>query len=91
MKLEFAQPNPKISVVKRWAKPLRDALVACGKWAAKKGDKAADAAATAFGKVLGTAVATGVVGLILNQCFPSVHNAFDAIINWLEIAAKTVL
>jgi hypothetical protein len=87
LKLEFGQPNPRISVVKHWAAPLRDTLIACSRWAGKKLDKAADAAAAA----VGTALGVGLGGLILNQSFPSLHNAFDAIINWLEIAAKTIL
>ena len=35
LKLEFGQGSPRISAVKRWAAPLRNALVACGKWAAR--------------------------------------------------------
>jgi|HubBroStandDraft_6_1064221.scaffolds.fasta_scaffold164661_3 hypothetical protein len=80
LKVEFGQQNPNIATVKRWAAPLRNALIQCGKWAAKKADKAVDAAMT----VLGTAAG----GLILSQCFPSLHSAFEAIIQWLEIAAK---
>jgi hypothetical protein len=90
LQLEFAQPNPKISEVKRWATPIRDALIACGKWSAQKLDKAVDATATAIGTAVGTTLGVGLTAIILNQCFPSLHNAFDAIINWLEIAAKTV-
>jgi hypothetical protein len=87
LKLEFSQPNPKISVVMLCAAPLRAALIACGKWTAKKLDKAADAAAIA----IGTTIGAGIAGIILHQCFPSLHNAFDAIINWLDIAAKTLI
>jgi hypothetical protein len=46
LKSEFAKPNPAITFIQRWTKPLRDALVAIGKWGAKKLDKAADAAVT---------------------------------------------
>lgn len=82
LKRELGQQNPTISAIKRWATPLRNALMQCGKWAAKKADKAADAAMTVLG--------TGAGGFLLDRCFPSLHNAFEAIINWLEIAAKTL-
>jgi hypothetical protein len=82
LKVEFGQQNPRISAIKKWATPLRNALMLCGKWAAKKADKAVDAAMTVLG--------TGAGGFLLDQCFPSLHNAFEAIINWLEIAAKTL-
>jgi hypothetical protein len=47
-----------------------------------------DAAATAVGKSVGTVLGTGITAVVLTQIFPSLHNAFDAIIKWLEIAAK---
>jgi hypothetical protein len=66
----------------RGQKPLRDALVAAGKWIGQKIDKAVDAAMKPIGVAVGTYVAT--------QLFPPIHHAFDAIINWLELAAKTL-
>jgi hypothetical protein len=82
LKLEFGKPNPKISIIKRWAAPLRNALILCGKWTGKKLDKGADATIKVVGAGIGT--------FILGQCFPSLHNVFSAIIDWLEIAAKSV-
>jgi hypothetical protein len=37
LKLEFRRHKPTIAKIKQWAKPLRDALVVAGKWAAQKG------------------------------------------------------
>lgn len=82
LKLEFQQFNPTIAKIKQWAKPLRDVLVVAGKWAAKKADKAVDAAMVAIG--------TGVGGYALTQLFPPIHDAFNAVINWLEIAARSL-
>jgi hypothetical protein len=78
LKLELAKANPAIGVVKRWARPLRDALIASTKWAAKKIDKGVDAAM----KVLGAAFATW----LLSEFVPAVHNAIGAVIEWLEIS-----
>jgi hypothetical protein len=82
LKVEFGKQSPAISFVKKWAKPLRDALIACGKWGANKLDKGADAAV----KVIGGGVGTWM----LSQCIPGLHNAFSAIVDWLETAAKTI-
>lgn len=82
LKLEFYKPNPAIAKIKRWAKPLRDALVVASKWAARKADRAVDAAMTPIGAGSGT--------YVLTQLFPPIHDAFSAIIEWLEIAAKTL-
>jgi hypothetical protein len=82
LKLEFHQLNPTIAKIKQWAKPLRDALVVAGKWAAQKADKAVDAATVAIG--------TGGGTYVLTQLFPPIHDAFDSVINWLEIAAKSL-
>jgi hypothetical protein len=83
LRAEFAKPNPAISSVKRWAEPLRNALIASGKWGLKKLDKVASGAATAIGA---TAVAW------LGQHYsPALHEAFNAITHWLHIAANTVL
>jgi hypothetical protein len=83
LKLEFHKPNPVIAKIKQWATPLRDALVVAGKWAAQKGDKGVDAAVTTIGAGGGTYVIT--------QLFPPIRDAFSAIIEWLEIAAKTLI
>ena len=82
LKLEFKTQSPAIATIKKWAKRLRDVLVVAGKWAGKKLDKAVDSAMTVIG--------TGVGGYVLSQYVPPIHHAFEAIINWLEIAAKTI-
>jgi hypothetical protein len=82
LKLEFQQPKPVVAKIKQWAKPLRDALVAAGRWAAQKADKAVDAAMKPIG--------TGLGAYVLDQYVPPIHHAFQAIIDWLEIAAKTL-
>jgi len=82
LRAEFQKPNPIIAFIKKWAKPLRDALVAAGRWLSKKLDKAADEAMKPIGLAAGTFAAT--------QLFPPIHHAFDAIIAWLELAAKTI-
>lgn len=82
LKAEFQRPNPVIANIKRWAAPLRDALVVAGKWAARKADAAVDAAV----KVIGTGTGTYAVA----QVFPPLRDAFDAIIKWLEIAARSI-
>lgn len=82
LKVEFQKQSPAIVFVKKWAKPLRDALIAAGKWAGKKIDKAVDEAVKPMGLAGGTFVAT--------QLFPPIQHAFDAIIKWLELAAKAV-
>ncbi|KRP85079.1 hypothetical protein AOQ72_04975 [Bradyrhizobium yuanmingense] len=82
LKIEFRVERPAIPTVKKYAKRLRDVLVAAAKWAGKKADKAADAAAAVIG--------TGGGGYILSQYVPPVHHAFEAIIKWLEVAAKSL-
>ena len=82
LKIEFKTQDPAIGTIKKWAKKLRDVLVVAGKWAGKKLDKAVDSAMTVIG--------TGVGSYVLSQYVPPVRHAFDAIINWLEIAAKTI-
>jgi hypothetical protein len=82
LRAEFSKPNPAISLVKRWAQPLRDAVIASGTWAARKLDKAIDAAAT----VGGGGIAVGI-GAHYSE---SLHSALDAVIKWLEIAARHV-
>ena len=56
LKLELQQPKPVVAKIKQWAKPLRDALVAAGRWAAQKADKAVDAAMKPIGTGLGAYV-----------------------------------
>jgi hypothetical protein len=54
----------------------------CEKWATQRADKAVDAAMVAIG--------TGVGTYVLTQLFSPLHDAFNAVINWLEIAAKSL-
>lgn len=82
LKAEFQKQNPLIAFIKKWAKPLRDALVAAAKWAGRKIDKAVDEAVKPLGIAAGTFVAT--------QLFPPIHHVFDAVITWLELAAKAI-
>ena len=82
LQLEFGKSSPDISFVKRSARALRQALIASGKWVGRKLDKAVDAAMTAAGGT--AAIAIGA------QYSESLRKAFDAIIAWLEIAARTV-
>lgn len=79
---ELAKTTPSISSVKRWATPLRNAVIISSKWAWKKIDKGVDAAATAAG--------AGGIAWIGAHYSNSLRNAFEAIVNWLEIAAKTL-
>jgi hypothetical protein len=79
---ELAKPNPAISVVKRWATPLRDALIACAKWGLNKIDGAIDAGLKA-GAIAG-------IGWLATQYSEPLHKAFDAVLAWLDIAAKTL-
>lgn len=83
---ELAKPNPDIALVKRWATPLRDALVATAKWSAKKIDIALDEAA----KTAGQAIGVGVVSIVGLHYYPAMVTAFEAVTNWLEIAAKAL-
>ena len=82
LKAEFQSASPVIASVKKWAKPLRDALLAAGRWAGKKIDKAVDEAMKPVGLGIGT--------YATSQLFPPIHHAFDAIINWLALAARTI-
>jgi hypothetical protein len=79
---ELAKPNPSIAVVKRWATPLRDAFIACINWGLKKIDGAIDAGLKAV-------VTAGVLWLVAQYSEP-LHKAFDAVLAWLNIAAKTL-
>ena len=81
LRAEFGKPDPAINFVKLWAKPLRDALIASGKWGARKFDKSVDAGM----KVVGA----GIGAWLLSQYGGPLHNAFNAIIEWLRIAANT--
>ncbi len=82
LQTEFSKPNPAIQFVKRWAEPLRKALIANAKWGAKKLDKAVDAA---------MAVGGGSVAVAIGAHYSEpLHKAFDAIIKWLEIVAHTI-
>src|SRR5262249_35005681 len=56
LRAEFANPEPRIHWVKRWAGALRDAVIASGKWVAKKIDKAVDAAMTTVGVAVAAAI-----------------------------------
>lgn len=82
LRAEFAKPNPAIQLVKRWAEPLRNALIACSKWTARKVDKAVDAAATIAGGSAAVALGT--------HYSEALRNAFEAVVKWLEIVARHV-
>jgi hypothetical protein len=73
---ELAKPQPAIALVKRWATPLRDVLITSSKWGLKKLDKVVDA------------VITGGVLWLAAQHSEQLQKAFDAIVSWLDIAAK---
>ncbi len=74
---ELAKPEPTISLVKRWATPLRNALIASSKWGLKKIDKVVD-----------VFIAGGVMWL--TQHGDQLQKAFDAVVAWLDIAAKSL-
>lgn len=82
LKLEFKARSPAIATIKKWANRLRDVLVVAGKWVGKKLDKVVDSAMTVIG--------TGGGGYVLSQYVPPIRHAFETIINWLDIAAKTL-
>jgi hypothetical protein len=86
LSMELAKPNPDIGLVKRWTTPLRDALIATAKWSGKKIDIALDEAAKTAGKAIGV----GVVSIVGLHYYPAMVTAFEAVANWLEIAAKTL-
>jgi hypothetical protein len=73
---ELAKPQPAIALVKRRATPLRDVLITSSKWGLKKLDKVVDA------------VITGGVLWLAAQHSEQLRKAFDAIVAWLDIAAK---
>lgn len=78
---ELQKPNPEIALVKRWATPLRDAVIATATWSWKKLDGAVSAVFN-VGAVAGA-------GWLYNH--PEyIQIAFDAIVSWLDIAAKTL-
>jgi hypothetical protein len=79
---ELAKSNPVISLVKRWATPLRNAVIASVKWTGEKMDTGLDAGVKA-------AATTTVAGIAAHYCDPLRH-AFEAVVSWLEIAAKTL-
>jgi hypothetical protein len=79
---ELAKATPSISLVKQWTIPLRNAVIVSSKWAWKKIDKGLDAAAATAG--------IGAITWIGAHYSDSLHNAFEALVNWLEIAAKTL-
>jgi hypothetical protein len=74
---------PELSAELAKATPLRTAVIASSKWGWKKIDKGLDAAVVAAG--------TGVVVWIGAHYSGALHNAFEAVVNWLEIAAKPLL
>lgn len=94
LRLELEKPTPSISLVKRWAAPLRSALIATSSWATKKLDKTVDAAAEGFGKAfgstLGKAAGVGIIAIVGSKVFPELNHAFDSVAQWLSIAAKTI-
>ncbi|MBS0533649.1 MAG: hypothetical protein JSR72_06295 [Proteobacteria bacterium] len=83
LRKEITSSAPEIGRIKQWATPLRDGLVAIMKYVAQKADKAVDAAVKA--------TAVGAVTMIGLRYSEQLERAFDAVVSWLEIAAKTVL
>jgi hypothetical protein len=79
---ELAKANPAIALVKHWATPLREALIASTRWGLKKIDGAIDAGLKA-GAVAG-------VGWLAAQYSEPLHKAFDAVVAWLDTAAKSL-
>ena len=82
LRVEFTKPEPEIPVVKRWTHVLRDAVIASGKWLARKVDAAVDTAVKA-------AVAAAVVTVGAQYREP-LTKALNAVIEWLMMAARTV-
>jgi hypothetical protein len=78
---ELQKPNPEITLVKRWATPLRNALIASAKWTLKKLDGALTA-------VLNIAAVGGAGWLYQHPEYLKI--AYDAVINWLDLAAKSL-
>lgn len=76
LKKEFTKPTPAIPAVKRWTQSLRVALIAIANWSARKFDKAVDAL-----------VVAGTLA-VASHYSESLRKAFDAILHWLEIAAR---
>jgi hypothetical protein len=76
LRAEFAKSNPAIHNVKRWANALRDAVIASTKWIGKK---------LIGGVLAGMGTAAGVE--LWQYYNPTLHHAFNAIIQWLHIAA----
>jgi hypothetical protein len=62
LKSEAEEAQPDRSIVRRAAERLRDVLLACGLWTAKKMDAAATAAFVAAGTASGTAIAAWMAG-----------------------------
>lgn len=79
---ELVKATPSISLVKRWATPLRNAVILSAKWSFKKIDEGLDAAVKTAG--------AGGIAWVGAHYSSALHNTFDAIVNWLEIAAKTL-
>lgn len=79
---ELAKPSPTIALIKRWATPLRSALIACAQWGLKKIDGGIDATVKA-GMV-------GGAGWLVAQYSEPLHKAYDAVIAWLDVAAKSL-
>jgi hypothetical protein len=82
LSLELSKPEPNISLVKKWAAPLRKALIESLKWVGRKLDKGVDAAMTVGG--------TGAAIWFWTQYSEALHTAFNAVVDWLHHAANTV-
>jgi len=74
---ELGKTSPTISLVKHWAAPLREALVASAKWGLKKIDQAVDGALKAVG--------AGAVGWLGIHYSDLLRVAYDAVVHWLSI------
>jgi len=83
LRAEFGKATPSIARVKQWTRPVRTALIACTKWIGAKLDKAADSAASTAGPA--------ILIWLASQLSPHLHSVFNALIEWLQIVAKSVL
>jgi hypothetical protein len=68
--------------VKKCATPLRNAVIAGAKWGWKKIDMGLDVGIKA-------GATTAVAGIAAHYSDP-IRRAFEAVVNWLDIAAKTL-
>jgi len=81
LSIELQKPNPEINLVKRWATPLRNAVISSAKWTLRKLDNAVTA-------VVDVSAAGGAVWLYNHPEY--LRMAYDAVIKWLDVAARSL-